>query len=198
MNVGPVTLRGRFVTLEPLGLEHAPGLVDLLRADPATLTYFSPMFSPESHDPPAIARYIERRRTIPGTLPFAVIDHASGVCVGSTSYLEIRPQDRGLEIGATFYHAAHRGTRTNPECKLLLLAHAFETLGCERVQLKCDARNVRSRAAILKLGAQFEGILRHVTALGGGAYRDTAYFSILRGEWPGVRRGLEARLDAAR
>jgi len=182
------------VTLEPLAAGHAGGLAAIARADPGTFAYYTSLFAPDGVDEAAFARYIERRRTMPATLPFAVIERATGACVGSTSYLDIRPADLGLEIGATFYHPAHRGTRVNPESKLLLLAHAFDTLGCERVQLKCDARNARSRAAILKLGAQFEGILRHVSALGGGAYRDTAYFSILREEWAGVREGLRARM----
>jgi RimJ/RimL family protein N-acetyltransferase len=194
MRASPVTLQGTHVTLVPLALEHAEPLAEIVLADPRTFAFYSPAYSPPSLDVAGLRTYIAARLAEPRMLPFAVRDHASGRIVGSSTYLDIREQDRGLEIGATFYHPDFRGTRTNPESKLLLLSHAFDALECERVQLKCDARNARSRAAILKLGAQFEGVLRRITALGGGAYRDTAMYSIIREEWPGVRDTLMERL----
>lgn len=139
--------------------------------------------------------YIEGRAAQTATMPFAMVLRESGRAVGSSCYLDMRPEHRGLEIGATFIGAAHRGTCVNPEAKLLMLAHAFDELGCIRVQLKCDARNMQSRRAIEKLGARREGVLRHNTIMGDGHLRDTVMYSILADEWPGVRRGLELRLD---
>lgn len=116
-----------------------------------------------------------------------------GQIVGQTCYLAIRPEHKGVEIGGTWYIADAHGTKVNPTCKLALLENAF-ACGAERVELKTDARNSRSRAAILKLGASFEGIFRRHLLLPDGHWRDTAWFSILREEWPQVKAGLEARL----
>jgi len=116
-----------------------------------------------------------------------------GRLIGQTCYLAIRPEHRGVEIGGTWYVADVQGTQVNPACKLALLENAF-ACGAERVELKTDARNSRSRAAILKLGASFEGIFRRHLLLPDGQWRDTAWFSILREEWPQVKAGLEARL----
>ena len=116
-----------------------------------------------------------------------------GQIVGQTCYLAIRPEHRGVEIGGTWYVADAHGTKVNPACKLALLENAF-ACGAERVELKTDARNSQSRAAILKLGASFEGIFRRHLLLPDGHWRDTAWFSILREEWPQVKAGLKARL----
>ena len=118
---------------------------------------------------------------------------ADGRIIGQTCYLAIRPEHKGVEIGGTWYVADVHGTLVNPTCKLALLENAF-ACGAERVELKTDARNSRSRAAILKLGASFEGIFRRHLLLPDGQWRDTAWFSILRDEWPKVKAGLEARL----
>lgn len=125
---------------------------------------------------------------------FAVIDRATGGVVGSSAYLDIRPAHRGVEIGYTWYAPSVRGTRVNPESKWLLLRHAFETLGCVRVQLKTDGRNVHSQRAIAKLGAVLEGTLRRHIVMPDGFVRDTVMFSILPEEWPAVEQGLLARL----
>jgi N-acetyltransferase len=119
---------------------------------------------------------------------------AGGRIVGQTCYLNIRPADRGVEIGGTWYGASARGTAVNPACKLMLLEHAF-ACGAERVELKTDANNARSRAAILKIGASFEGIFRRHMLRPDGTWRDTAWYSVLREDWPEVRAGLEARLQ---
>lgn len=121
---------------------------------------------------------------------------ADGRIVGMTAYLNIRPEHAGAEIGFTWYDASVRGSVVNPACKLLLLDHAFAS-GAERMELKTDALNVRSRAALLKLGATFEGIHRRHMRMPGGRWRDTAWYSVLREEWPGVEAGLRARLDGA-
>ncbi|WP_108984570.1 GNAT family N-acetyltransferase [Candidatus Phycosocius bacilliformis] len=119
---------------------------------------------------------------------------ALGRVVGQTCYLAIRPEHRGVEIGGTWYIADAQGSQVNPACKLMLLNNAFGC-GAERVELKTDARNARSRAAILKLGASFEGIFRRHILLPDGQWRDTAWYSILRSEWDEVKAGLQERLN---
>ena len=124
-------------------------------------------------------------------LPFAVIHLASGRVAGATRYLNIMPKDRGLEIGGTWYGTDFQRTPVNTECKYLLMAHAFETLKCIRVQLKTDKRNERSQKAIERLGAKKEGILRNHMILLDGKYRDSVFYSILDAEWADVKKNLE-------
>jgi RimJ/RimL family protein N-acetyltransferase len=126
---------------------------------------------------------------------FATIDRASGRAIGSSRYLTLRPEHRGLEIGGTWLARAAWRTGANVEAKLLMLAHAFDELGCLRVEFKTDARNERSRAALAALPARFEGIFRHhmVVPYGDGI-RDSAYYSVIAPEWPQVRETLRARL----
>ena len=129
-------------------------------------------------------------------LPFAVLQEPDGRVVGTTRYLDIRPEHRGLEIGWTFYSTDVWRTRVNTECKFLLLEYAFTTLGMQRVQLKTNALNERSRTAILRIGATFEGILRkHAIRAYDGSIRDTAMYSITDDEWPAVRERLAQRLS---
>jgi RimJ/RimL family protein N-acetyltransferase len=128
-------------------------------------------------------------------LPFAIVERATGRAIGSTRYLNIMPGDRGLEIGWTWLARAARRTPVNTECKFLLLRHAFETLGCIRVQLKTDQRNERSRRAIERIGGQFEGILRNHMILHYGV-RSSAYYSIIEEEWPEVKERLTSRLSS--
>ncbi len=128
--------------------------------------------------------------------PFAVQRLGDGQWVGSTSYLDITPRHRRVEIGSTWYRPDVWATAVNPECKLLLLAHAFEAAGVNRVSLVTDARNTRSQAAIAKLGATREGVLRSHMVTQGGRIRDSVVFSIVAAEWPAVRAGLEARVEA--
>jgi N-acetyltransferase len=129
-------------------------------------------------------------------LPFTVIQLDSGKAIGCTRYLEIHPEHRNLEIGGTWYGEPYRGTWVNTEAKYLLLRHAFEILGCIRVQLKTDLRNVRSQRAIERIGAQKEGILRDHMILPDGTIRSSVYYSILENEWRDVKRLLEQRLTA--
>jgi RimJ/RimL family protein N-acetyltransferase len=126
---------------------------------------------------------------------FATRERAGGTAVGSTRYLNVRPPDRVVEIGWTWLNPAVWRSGVNLEAKLLMLEHAFETLGCIRVELKTDARNDRSRAAIAALPAQFEGILRKHMIVPDVGVRDTAYFSVIDDEWPAVRANLERRLS---
>ena len=190
IRVRPVTLEGASVRLEPLSEQHASDLLEETARD--TFRYFrgpSPTWTLEG-----MKAFIRDALATPARLPFAVIERATGRCVGSSSYCDIREADHGVEIGYTWYAERCRGTRVNPESKLLLLGHAFETLRCVRVQLKCDARNIRSAAAIAKLGAKHEGIIRSHLYMHDGYLRDTSQFSIIASEWPDVKAGLEARL----
>ena len=129
---------------------------------------------------------------------FATVDASTGEPVGSTRYLVLRPEHRGLEIGWTWLAPARWQTGANVEAKLLMLEHAFEHLGCLRVEFKTDSRNERSRAALAALPAQFEGIFRKHMLVGGGERRDSAYYSIIDDEWPEVRENLGRRIEAIR
>ena len=129
---------------------------------------------------------------------FATVEAATGELVGSTRYLALRPEHRGLEIGWTWLAPAHWQTGANVEAKLLMLEHAFERLGCLRVEFKTDSRNERSRAALAALPAQFEGIFRKHMLVRDGERRDSAYYSIIDDEWPEVKVNLGRRIDAIR
>lgn len=195
MNIAPVTLTlpHGVARLEPLGLHHAQGLHEA-SVDPAIWAWL-PFAQPKT--PADMQKSIERALTAQAKateLPFAVIDTRTGQVAGTTRYLDIQPENRGLEIGATWYGVAWQRTRVNTECKLMLLTHAFDHLGAVRVQLRTDARNQRSRDAILRIGAQYEGRLRQSRILHDGFIRDTVYFSIIADEWPAVRAGLLAKL----
>jgi N-acetyltransferase len=126
---------------------------------------------------------------------FATLDRRSGSAIGSTSFHDYRPQDGVIEIGSTWLNPNAWGTGANIEAKLLLMKHAFEMLGCVRVEFKTDARNERSRAALAALPAQFEGVLRKQIKIPGIGVRDSAFYSVIDDEWPGVRANLEARLE---
>ena len=128
----------------------------------------------------------------------AVIVKSSGLAVGTTSFIDVNQQHNSLEVGSTFYAKKYWRSFVNTECKILMLTEAFEDRGVERVTIKTDALNERSRAAILRLGATFEGVLRHHMKRADGSWRDSAYFSILRSEWPQVKEGLNAKLAANR
>lgn len=141
-----------------------------------------------------VLAWIDEARASSAQIPFAVVHAESGRAVGSTRYMDIRIADRGLEIGWTWYAPSVQRTALNTECKLLLLRHAFEELGAERVQLKTDARNERSRRAIERLGAIREGILRKHMRVRDGFLRDSLLYSIIAAEWPDVRTRLKRML----
>lgn len=138
--------------------------------------------------------YVRTMLALERTIPFVIIDARTSRPVGVTAYGDIREKHRGLEIGWTWLTASARGTRFNPQAKRLLLAHAYEVLGAHRVQLKTDARNLRSQAAISKLGATREGVLRKHMVMHDGYVRDTVMFSITAEQWPSVREQLDRRL----
>ncbi len=190
-----MTLTGRHVRLEPLRHVH---LDDLAQAggDPAIWRWMPASGATR----PGLDRWLEAAVAAEergSEYAFAVISLEEGRAVGSTRYLDVQPEHRGVEVGWTWYAPRLWGTALNPQCKLLLLKHAFEEWGAIRLCLKTDSLNARSRAAILKLGAKYEGDLRNHRIRPDGTYRDTSYYSILPTEWPAVKAGLEARLTKA-
>lgn len=194
MDPRPVTLEGRRVRLEPLTPAHAPDLLDALARDPSIFQWMTiePPLTPAAMD--AWIADALAAQAAGGVVCFAQIAVAEGRAVGSTRYLDIRRADRGLEIGWTWLGRSWQRTGINTEAKYLLLRHAFEELGAERVQLKTDARNLQSQAAIARLGAVREGTLRRYQRTRGGGLRDTVMFSVIADEWPAVRARLEGWL----
>lgn len=190
--VEPVVLEGRHVRLEPLTQEHAPDLAAVSGDEDIWRYYAASLLTLE--DMRAWIDVALAQRAAGTSLPIAIVLKETGRAIGSTRYMNIVPQDRGLEIGSTWLGRAFWRTAVNSECKFLLLRHAFEVLGCIRVQIKTDRRNERSRRAIERLGAQFEGILRQHMIVRDGAYRDTAMYSIIDSEWPAVKQKLSADL----
>jgi RimJ/RimL family protein N-acetyltransferase len=188
-------LEGRLVVVEPLTRAHAEGL-RLAAADAAVWRWMTaPAHEPEGFEPWLEAALAAAEQ---GTeAPFAILLRESGEPVGSTRFMTLRPEHRGLEIGWTWHAPRVWGTGVNVETKLLLLAHAFETLGCMRVEFKTDARNERSRGALEALPARFEGIFAKHMLVRGGEVRDSAYYAITDDDWPAVRANLERRLAAA-
>jgi RimJ/RimL family protein N-acetyltransferase len=191
MNVEPVTLEGRWVRLEPLAERHAADLA-LVSGDEEIWQYMPAALITIEQIRAWIAEAQELQAN-GAVLPFAIVERESGRAIGSTRYLTIMPKDRGIEIGWTWLGRAFWRTPVNSECKFLLLRHAFEILGCIRVQIKTDRRNERSRRAIERLGAQFEGILRNHMVLRYGL-RDSAYYSIIDSEWPEIKARLAGQL----
>ncbi len=193
MKLKPLTLIGRVVRLVPLSEEHVPALA-LAGRDPG-IWQFMPYGPVDTEDKMRDLVHFWLRQQAKGTdLPFTVFHLADSCAVGMTRYLDIRPADRTLEIGGTWYTPAYQHTAVNTECKYLLLCHAFETLGCIRVQLKTDLRNERSQRAIERLGAVREGVLRNHMILPDGTVRPSVYYSILAAEWPAVKSRLEGLL----
>ena len=195
MDIQPVVLQGRWVRLEPLAEAHIPQLAAAGR-DEAIWQYMR--YGQITTEPGMRAWVMEllEAQALGTDLPFAVIHLESGVAIGSTRYLEIRRIYRSLEIGGTWYALAFQRTAVNTECKYLLLRHAFEDLGCLRVQFKTDLRNERSQRALERIGAIREGVLRNHMVLPDGFIRDSVFYSILDTEWPGVKARLEEKMGA--
>ena len=205
--VQPVVLEGRHIRLEPLTLGHARALVEVANGPRESYG-----FTLVPADETSMLRYIEaalRDQEAGRALPFATVAKATARVVGSTRFGNIEfwawppdnPHQRGpdvpdvAEIGWTWLAADAQRTPINTEAKLLMLTHAFETWRVHRVSLMTDARNERSRRAILRVGAQFDGVIRAQRMAFDGTIRDTAAFSILESEWPTVKRQLQSRLD---
>ena len=185
-------LTGEHVDLQPLGREHARDLLTHCR-DPR-IWEFTALKSPFTSLPCSEA-WIDEIRTLPGEAGFAIIDRASGKAIGATFYMDIHPENRKIEIGRTFIDPRFWRSPVNTECKFLLLRYAFETAGALRVQLKAVATNTRSRTAIARLGAVYEGTLRNFRCDRGKPV-DSAFYSILDSEWPAVGERLRSFLNA--
>lgn len=184
-------LRGHGVHLAPLAPEHATDLAALVDA-----ALWAGMTTAVPDTPARMAEHVATALDAPDRTAFVVLGD-DGTVRGSTSYYDLSASMRRVEIGHTWYGRDWWGGTTNPACKELLLRHAFEVLGMERVALRADARNTRSVAAIRRLGAVPEGVLRSHRVAPDGSRGDTAYFSVLAPEWPAVRAGLLARLGEA-
>ncbi|PYC75811.1 N-acetyltransferase [Streptomyces tateyamensis] len=200
--VGPV-LEGRLVRLEPLGRQHAAGLAAAAEQDRGEYHY---TWVPRAHE---VEQYLDAQleRAAAGTLaPYAQVSLATGQVVGATAYLDPRSWTVGkldaVEVGFTWLAGSAQGTGVNAEAKYLLFRHAFEQWGVARLDLKTDARNARSRAAIASVGARFEGVLRNWSRSWApgeeGLPRDSAIFSVTAAEWPECRAALELRLEKYR
>lgn len=193
IEVKPVVLEGKHVRLEPMSEAHVPALAEIgVGQDFWDFMVYGDMDSED--DMRGWVDDILARAEKGTDLPFVAIHLESGRVAGATRYLNIMPNDRGLEIGGTWYGLDFQRTAVNTECKYLLMTHAFETLGCIRVQLKTDSRNERSQKAIERIGAKKEGILRNHMILPDGHIRHSVYYSILDDEWPGVKKNLEEML----
>jgi RimJ/RimL family protein N-acetyltransferase len=190
----PLTLAGEHVTLVPLALAHRDELAEALADGRLWELWYTAIPTPD-----ALAAEIERRLTLQrqGTmLPFTVIENTTRRAVGMTTYLNADAGNRRVEIGATWYRQRVQRTAVNTECKLLLLAHAFDQLRCIAVEFRTNFFNVGSRAGIERLGARLDGILRQHQLQRDGTLRDTCVYSILDREWPAVRANLTYRLRA--
>jgi N-acetyltransferase len=175
-------LKGRIVVLEPLGPEH----VDGLRAAAADERIWTWMVTRD------VETWIANALSEDGRQPFAILQ--DGVVVGSSSYMSLAPEHLRLEIGNTWMNPSTWSTGANVEAKYLLLRHAFEVLGCRRVEFKTDALNERARGALAALPSEFEGIHRKHMLVRGGERRDSAWYAVVDDDWPAVKRALEHRL----
>jgi RimJ/RimL family protein N-acetyltransferase len=196
MSIQPVTLEGRYVRLEPLSkAQHLAGLAEV-GLDPELWRWIPiPVRTKDEMSAYIEAAIEEQERGI--SLPFALIEKSNGRAIGSTRYANIECTHHRVEIGWTWVAREWQRTAINTEAKYLLLRHAFETLGCNRVELKTDSLNERSRAAILRIGAREEGTFRNHMITSSGRIRHTVYFSIINSEWPSVKARLEGILNSA-
>ncbi|MCG7519803.1 GNAT family N-acetyltransferase [Ruegeria sp. Ofav3-42] len=191
--IEPFSVQGQHALVEPLAERHHADLSEAAADGALHRLWYTTVPKPE--DVPA---EIERRlalRYAGSMFPFAVIERASGRAVGMTTYMNIDAANRRLEIGSTWYRKSVQRTPLNTECKLLLLQHAFEELGCICVEFRTHFLNAQSRRAIERLGAKLDGILRSNMIMANGTVRDTAVYSIIQSEWPTVKTNLKWRLE---
>ncbi|HLY60808.1 MAG TPA: GNAT family protein [Terriglobia bacterium] len=192
MNIQPVTLEGQHVRLEPLSFNHHAGLSAVGLVEELWRWIPQPVRTPEE-----MREYIATALRSQGegsALPFATVERATGKVIGSTRYGNIDRANRHVEIGWTWLGPAWQRTAANTEAKFLMLRHAFEALGCLRVELKTDSLNENSRNAILRIGAKEEGIFRNHMVTSTGRIRHSVYYSIIDSEWPVVKARLQTRL----
>jgi N-acetyltransferase len=190
MDIQPITLTGRLVRLEPLSETHVADLT-LAGQDQAIWRYMPYGLIQTEEQMAGFVRDVLARQARGTDMPFAVVHGQLGRAIGCTRYMAIERAHKGLEIGGTWYAREFQRTGVNTECKYLLLRHAFDTLGCIRVQLKTDLRNERSQKAIERIGAIREGVLRKSMIMPDGYTRSTVVYSIIDEEWPGVKAQME-------
>lgn len=191
--IKPVTLTGSKVVLEPLSLEHLDGMITAVKDGELWNLWFTSIPSPEKAE-----EYIKTALDMhenTGAMPFIVRDRESNKIIGCTRYFNVDEVNQRLEIGYTWYSESYQRTAVNTECKYLLLSHAFEKLDAIAVEFRTHWHNHKSRAAIARLGAKQDGVLRNHQRTADGSYRDTVVFSIINLEWPAVRQSLMFKLN---
>lgn len=191
--IEPVTLTGTNVILEPLSLEHADGMVSAVKDGELWKLWYTTIPSPDGVEE-YIRIALDMREKL-GALPFIVREKESDKIIGCTRYFNVDEVNQRLEIGYTWYSESYQRTAVNTECKLLLLTHAFEKLDAIAVEFRTHWHNHKSRAAIARLGAKQDGVLRNHTKSVDGIYRDTVVFSIIDLEWQTVKQSLLFRLS---
>lgn len=190
--LSPITLKGQFATVEPLHPEHHDALIAAVSDGKLWKLWYTAIPKPEN-----MRAEIERRLQLQqqgSMLPFVIRRNDTGALCGMTTYMNADVANRRVEIGSTWYAASAQRTGINTECKLMLLTHAFEDMHCIAVEFRTHWMNQQSRAAIARLGAKQDGVLRNHQRMPDGSYRDTVVFSIIESEWPTVRRHLQFKL----
>ena len=190
--IQPVTLMGTHVVLEPLSLDHLDGIKEAVLDGELWKLWFTSIPSPETAE--AYIRSALELRENAGWMAFVVREKATNKIIGSTRYCNVDEVNQRLEIGYTWYAESYQRSAVNTECKYLLLTHAFEKLDAIAVEFRTHWHNHKSRAAIARLGAKQDGVLRNHTKSANGVYRDTVVFSIINLEWPVVKQSLEYKL----
>ena len=191
--IEPVTLSGSKVLLEPLSFDHLDGMIAAVRDGELWNLWYTSIPSPEK-----VEEYIRTAldmRENAGAMPFAVRDRESNTMIGCTRYFNVDEINQRLEIGHTWYSESYQRTAANTESKYLLLSHAFQELNAIAVEFRTHWHNHKSRAAIARLGAKQDGVLRNHTRSADGIYRDTVVFSIINLEWPAVKQSLKFKLN---
>ncbi|MBB5390973.1 MULTISPECIES: GNAT family N-acetyltransferase [unclassified Herbaspirillum] len=190
--LSPITLKGHFANVEPLSLEHHDALIAAVSDGKLWKLWYTSVPKPEN-----MRAEIERRLLLQqqgSMLPFVIRRNDTGALCGMTTYMNADAANRRVEIGSTWYAASAQRTGINTECKLMMLTHAFEDMHCIAVEFRTHWMNQQSRAAIARLGAKQDGILRNHMRMPDGSLRDTVVFSIIESEWPSVRRHLQYKL----
>ena len=191
-----ITLLGDYVRIDPLSVNHLNDLQDVVRDGELNLLWYT--FIPNADDMLEEINKRLRLREMGSMQPFAIIDIATGLAVGMTTFMNIDATNRRVEIGSTWLSKSTQRTFINTESKLLLMAHAFEKLNCIAVEFRTHFINTQSRKAIERLGAKFDGILRNHSIMSNGTLRDTAVYSIIKSEWPTVKSHLNFQLSKKR
>jgi RimJ/RimL family protein N-acetyltransferase len=192
VNLNPVTLEGAHVRLEPLTESHLDALC-VVGLDPELWKWIPiQVLDREQMQRFIRAQLAEQEKGL--SIPFVTVDRAANQVIGMTRFMNIDVPNKRLEIGSTWIAKPWQRTAINTEAKFLMMRYAFETLGCNRVELKTDSLNTQSRNAILRIGAKQEGIFRSHMVTWSGRLRDSVYFSVIAPEWPGVKAALEARI----